>query len=48
MKYNTTYLSVPIFDLDWLTLPIENDNDYYIELEYVFKILYMFLILKIS
>lgn len=28
MKYNTTYLSVPIFDLDWLTLPIENDNDY--------------------
>ena len=28
MKYNTTYLSVPIFDLDWFTLPIENDNDY--------------------
>ena len=28
MKYNTTYLSVPIFDLDWLTVPIENDNDY--------------------
>lgn len=27
MKYNITYLKVPTFDLDWLTIPIDNDND---------------------
>jgi len=27
MKYNITYLKVPTFDLDWLSIPIDNNND---------------------